>query len=128
MSSNFIEIQIQNCVTTLLLYRIATPLPQPSINSRRMQFAATRHRSRLVAAVKTLAIEKVCEFIALILSGNIYDWSGRSAGRESSFRFVRNSRVYNKALVRLCDYRYHFLLLPFSTINPGNLCKADCCF
>lgn len=49
----------------------------------RMQFGGGHHQ-RLVTSIKTLAIEKVCEFIASILSGNIYD---RSAGRESSLRF-----------------------------------------
>lgn len=41
----------------------------------RMQFGG-EHCQRLVADIKTLAIEKVCEFIASILFGNIYDRSG----------------------------------------------------
>lgn len=53
-------------------------------NSRRLDTVQDSSRP-----LKRLAIEKVCEFIALILSGNIYDWSSRPAGRESSLRFVR---------------------------------------
>lgn len=68
-----------------VLYKIAILFCSGLRSKVCMQFAATRHRLRLVAAVKTLAIEKVCEFIALILSGNIYDWSGRPVAK---VRFV----------------------------------------